>query len=199
MKHIICRAGIQSNSSVDEWVKIKDEHKNILEYFYEDQKKWAFPFQMNTFISRVNRIEEIKKNNPQNINIIERSVYTDKNCFASNCYEMGNMTKIEYEIYNNWHTWLCNSFSIKPSAFIYLYTDPEVSSKRIEKRNRSGEETIPLDYLKKLHNLHEIWMKNEVENKIPVLYINCTDDLYENKEQLINKINMFLTTNYMTM
>ena len=57
---------------VDEWQKLKDSQgKNILEHFYEDQEKWAFAFQMNSFISRVKYIQDALKANPDKINIIE--------------------------------------------------------------------------------------------------------------------------------
>ena len=92
---------------VDEWQKLKDSQgKNILEHFYEDQEKWAFAFQMNSFISRVKHIQDALKANPDKINIIERSVFTDKYCFAKNCYESGKISDIQYQIYNNWHKWL---------------------------------------------------------------------------------------------
>ena len=46
---------------VDQWLNTKDSTgKNLLEYFYEDTKKYGFAFQMNAFISRSNDILEIK-------------------------------------------------------------------------------------------------------------------------------------------
>ena len=166
---------------VGEWQKLKDENnKNILEHFYEDQEKWAFPFQMNSFISRVKHITDNSKKHPEKINIIERSVFTDKYCFAKNCHETGKINTIEYQIYCNWHTWLTEHFDIKPSGFIYIKSPPEICTQRINKRSRNGEETIPLDYLTKLSDLHDEWLKNEKN----VLEIDMVDNLYENTEKL---------------
>ena len=39
---------------VDTWNEIKDEGKTILGKFYENQEKYAFPFQMMAFITRYN-------------------------------------------------------------------------------------------------------------------------------------------------
>lgn len=166
---------------VNEWLSLKDkDNKSILEKFYEDQNKWSFAFQMNSFISRTHKVS----NDTSSIKFIERSVYTDKYCFATNCYNMGNMNKIEYDIYCKWHDWLCDNFKVKPSGFIYLKTDPSVSYDRIKKRSRTGESDIPLDYLELLHNNHEEWMKQETKNGIPVLYIDVTDNFYDNDKQL---------------
>ena len=75
---------------VDEWMTLKDENgKNLLERFYDNQDKWSFAFQMNSFISRVKKITDADRNK---ILFIERSVFTDKHCFAENCYESGKMT-----------------------------------------------------------------------------------------------------------
>ena len=100
---------------VDEWLNLKDhDGRNILEHFYEDQEKWSFAFQMNSFISRIHRIEQEKAD----INIVERSVFTDKYCFAKNCYESGKMTKIEYDTYCRWNDWLVNHFNVIPNGSI---------------------------------------------------------------------------------
>ena len=48
---------------VDEWVNMKDSKgKNILEHYYEDSKKYSFSFQMNSFISRCEKLLEETKN-----------------------------------------------------------------------------------------------------------------------------------------
>ena len=49
---------------VQAWMDTQDSKgKSILEHYYEDQKKYGFTFQMNAFISRVNEIEEMRKQN----------------------------------------------------------------------------------------------------------------------------------------
>ena len=71
---------------VDIWESIKDKNgKNVIESYYEDQVKYAFPFQMMAYISRVHQIREIMNNSDDNTIIIcERSVYTDKHVFRKN-------------------------------------------------------------------------------------------------------------------
>jgi deoxyadenosine/deoxycytidine kinase len=178
---------------VDQWTALKNaDGTNLLENFYKDQHKWSFAFQMNSFISR---IKKIKDNHNPTINFIERSVFTDKYCFANNCYKNGTMTKIEYDIYVKWHDWLCEEFKMKPTGFIYLKTSPEISHERINKRNRPGEESIPLDYLHNLHNLHTEWMLHETEKGIPVLVLDVSKDFYNDdkeKQKIISELETFV-------
>lgn len=176
---------------VDEWQnQLDDDEQNILQKFYSDQKRWSFTFQMNSFISRIQKIE----NNKKDISIVERSVFTDRYCFANNCYESGDMTKLEYDIYCKWNDWLIDKFNVTPNGYIYLKTSPEICCDRINIRARSEEDSIPLEYLKKLHNNHEYWLNT---TKIPVLEIDVSDNFISDKEQidvLVQKVQNFINT-----
>jgi len=179
---------------VNEWLETKDSTgKNILEYFYENQNKWSFPFQMNSFISRTHSIAESK----DDVIFAERSVYTDKYCFAQNCYESGKMTEMEWNIYNKWHSWLVDSFKLKPEAYIYLRTSPQTCINRIKERSRNEESTIPLDYLEKLHQKHEEWLLDK-NSDIPVLTIDAEKNLFDENElnSVVDQIDSFLKTNF---
>lgn len=178
---------------VDEWVNMKDsEGKNILEHYYGDPKKYSFAFQMNSFISRCERLQEEEKNhlirhedtNKSGPIMMERSVYSDYYCFAKNCFENGSMTEIEYNIYKKWFHWLTDSFSIKSKGYIYIRTDPQVCYERVKKRARSAEGVIPLEYLTDLHNKHEEWLKSLPENQVLILDGNKD---FENNEDVFNE------------
>ena len=52
------------------------------------------------------------------------------------------------------------------SAIIYLRCDPRVCSERIKKRNREGEEEIPLEYLTNVHERHEEWIGRQKDTKV---------------------------------
>jgi deoxyadenosine/deoxycytidine kinase len=179
---------------VDEWMKTYDQDgKNILEKFYEDQNRWSFTFQMNSFISRSHCIEEscdairddATKESLTPLILAERSIYTDRFCFAQNCHENGNMTKLEYDVYCRWNDWLSNKFSLRPKAYIYLRCPPEENVHRIKKRSRDGECGIPVEYLTMLHSLHDNWMRNE-KVSTPVLTIDAMQNFHD--EEVMGKI-----------
>ena len=185
---------------VDEWLKTFDaDGKNILEKFYEKQDRWSFTFQMNSFISRAHRVEKITQsdsvtsNEKEPLLIVERSIYTDRHCFAKNCYESGKMTKLEYDVYCRWNDWLSDQFALRPKAYIYLRCPPEENVVRIAKRSREGECGIPLEYLKQLNQMHDSWMAQE-KCTIPVLTIDATRNFLDPSvmNEIFSELNTFL-------
>ena len=72
---------------VDIWESIIDSNgKNVIESYYENQVKFAFPFQMMAYISRVHQIREIMKNSDENTIIIVKDRYIRINTFLQKCY-----------------------------------------------------------------------------------------------------------------
>lgn len=183
---------IEQNLNVDivfephkKWQDVQGH--NILDSFYKDTNRWAYTFQTYAFVSRVVEQEISTKNSLTGIQILERSVYSDRYCFAKNCHEMGVMSALEWQLYKEWFSWLVDGYVTKPDGFIYIQADPEVCYKRLLKRSRSEEEGVSLSYLQMLHQKHEDWLVNKKgisENlkDIPVLVLSCNKD-FENDIQ----------------
>ncbi len=167
---------------VDEWSKMRNANgKNILEEFYEDPERNAYLFQSIAFRSRVKNITGLNESA-----IVERSIYTDRMVFAEVCKEDGNINEIEWNDYTEWFDFVVKHIGFKPKGFIYLRTDPEKSYERINKRNRSGESNISIDYLKKLHTRHDKWLCPESSRvaTVPVLVLDVTEEFESNPEHL---------------
>jgi len=167
------------------WNEFKDSSGvTILEKYYQNPMKYAFSFQMMAYITRLTLLKNtIKSSRPDSIIITERSIYTDREIFAKMLYDSKHIEEIEYSIYLRWFNELSD---IKLDGIIYVETSPEICLKRIEKRNRKGEESIPLNYLKDCHDYHEEWIKR---TDVPVLYL---DGHPEQSEILIEQINEFV-------
>jgi deoxycitidine kinase/deoxyguanosine kinase len=73
-------------------------------------------------------------------------------------YDNGCIEEIEYTIYIRWFDEFKKYTEI--NKIIYIQTDPELCLERINKRNRKGEENIPLEYLISCHQYHEDWIFN---------------------------------------
>lgn len=162
---------------------------NLLEKFYADTPRWAYTFQSYAFITRIIEQMEKAKNNEHGTQVLERSVYSDRYCFAKNCFELGTMSALEWKLYQEWFEWLIVNYAPKPTGFIYLKTDPEVCYNRLSKRARGEEVGISLDYLKSLHKKHESWLldKHEVASylqDVPVLVLDCNKEFEGDKEQM---------------
>lgn len=181
---------------VDEWETITDENGiSILEKFYETPSKYGFSFQIMAYISRLDVMRNASKENPNAILISERSLFTDKLVFAKMLFDSGNIKLINYKIYLKWFDTFADDFPI--SKVIYVNTKPEICHQRIEKRSRTGESNIPLEYLQNCHKYHTDMLDVSLVDCVckEQLILNGNIDIYENKEQLvkwIEKINTFI-------
>ena len=182
---------------VEEWKQFTDKEtgQNILDYFYKDSKRWGYLFQMNAFITRSKLIDKYKNTN---VILMERSVYSDRYVFAKNCYEKKLIKSIEWDTYINWFEWLSNMLELNGDAYIYLRTDPTISYKRIQKRNRIEEKNISLEYITEIHNKHEEWLNKNKEN-ILILdgNIENSEERLENfADQILKFIKKLLKNKY---
>ena len=181
---------------VDEWETITDENGiTILEKFYENPSKYGFSFQIMAYISRLDVIRKEIKKNPDAIFISERSLFTDKLVFAKMLFDSGNIELVNYKIYLKWFDTFADDFPV--SKVIYVNTNPEICHMRIEKRSRTGESNIPLDYLQNCHKYHNNMLDVNSEECVckNQLVLNGNIDVYENKEQIdewIEQINTFI-------
>jgi deoxyadenosine/deoxycytidine kinase len=137
---------------------------------------------------------------------MERSVYSGHLCFAQNGFNSGFFSDIEWEAYLNIADFLINNQCKTPLGFIYLQADPEICQKRVKIRNRSGEESLSLDYLVNIHNLHEKFLikKNlafENIKNIPILVLDANHDFLVNRDlmaDMLGKIKKFMKDTQLT-
>ncbi len=187
---------------IAKWQDVGGE--NLLEYFYKDTPRWAYTFQTYAFVTRVLELEKNLKSMVSPALVLERSVYSDRYCFAKTSFELGLMTSLEWKLYTEWFEWLVQTYTQKPSGFIYLQTDPQVCYERILKRNRSEELGVSFDYFKLLHEKHESWLikKENIADylrDIPVLVIPVNDEFEQDEavqKKYIEKIVDFLELNF---
>ena len=187
---------------VNDWINLKDDssNKNILQNFYDDPQRWSYTFQNYAAITRVNNLTKLTI---KDIKITERSIYTDRNVFAKSLYETGQMSSLEWKIYNEWYIWLENILIEKmgkPSGFIYLRCEPEVSFKRLKIRSRNEESSVSLEYLEMLHKSHDDWLANKNNKKsFNSIVIDVNED-FENNESIrnhiFNQIDTFINKDY---
>ena len=175
---------------IDKWLNLKDNsNTNILELFYKDKSKWSFSFQICAFISKIKELEKYFIDS--DIIITERTVLTDRECFAKELYENKLINEIDWTLYNDLYNIMVKPTYI-PNGIVYLECDPRISLDRINKRNRAEETGIPQDYLNQIHMRHEAWLSTTT---IPVLKINVNENYLNDKEQLksiISRIQDFI-------
>ena len=190
---------------VDLWTAVKDDqtNKSILDEFYLNQSRWSYSMQSITFLTRFMKMSGM--NSPQTCgktDLLERSIFSDKNVFARSLYDSGKMINLEWKWYNNWFEQVIKMHPEnvwKPEGFIYIRADPQVSFSRMQKRNRGAEAGVPIDYLDVLHRYHDAFLSdaNETFGR-PVLVIDGNREFESDRDyqaQVVSQVREFIYKN----
>ena len=142
------------------------ENNPYLEDFYNDMKRWSFNLQIYFLNSRFRHIVDLQE---RKINMIQdRTIYEDAYIFAENLYDMGLMSKRDFENYINIFQSIVHYIK-PPDLLIYLRASVPTLVKNIQNRGRDYESGIRLDYLSKLNEKYEKWINGYREGKLLVL------------------------------
>ncbi|HEX3387237.1 MAG TPA: deoxynucleoside kinase [Mucilaginibacter sp.] len=168
------------------------DNNPYLEDFYSDMKRWSFNLQIYFLNSRFRQIIDIQKTSRDIIQ--DRTIYEDAHIFAENLHDMGLMTTRDYEnyraIFDN-----ITSFIKPPDLLVYLKASVPTLVNNIHRRGREYEIGIRLDYLSKLNEKYEKWIKNYKLGKLLILdkdkldFANNTEDMATIVEKIEREIN----------
>ncbi len=140
--------------------------------FYEDMKRWAFHLQVYFLNSRFNQIKKIQESETPTIQ--DRTIYEDAYIFAANLFKSGLLTDRDYENYQSLFSSMISHVKA-PDLLIYLKADIPKLVGQIEKRGRSYETTMRIDYLKNLNTHYEEWINGYKEGKLLIIDVNNLD------------------------
>lgn len=149
--------------------------------FYRDMKRYSFSFQIYLLNERFRQHQQVLWNGTGGIQ--DRTLYEDS-IFARVLYEDGNMEEREYKTYLNLFRNMSN-FMKKNTLIVHLDVKPNEALERIKKRNRGCETGITVDYLTKLYNAYEEFLK-EISKVIPVIRVNYSK--FKTAEEMANII-----------
>ncbi len=156
------------------------EQNPYLNDFYDDMQRWSFNLQIYYLNSRFTQIQEIKE---QGNNVIQdRTIYEDAFIFAPNLHSMGLMTTRDFENYFSLFN-LMDTFVSPPDLLIYLRASVPTLVNHIQLRGREYEESIRLDYLKRLNERYEAWISTYDKGKLLIIDID-NNRFPENQEDL---------------
>jgi deoxyadenosine/deoxycytidine kinase len=156
--------------------------------FYQDMQRWSFNLQIYFLNSRFNQILEIRKSGKDVIQ--DRTIYEDAYIFAPNLHSMGLMTTRDFENYFTLFN-LVSSLIEPPDLLIYLRASIPTLVNQIQIRGRKYENTIRLDYLKRLNERYEAWVESYNLGKLLIVDADNYDfpDNTEDLSTVIDKIN----------
>lgn len=155
-----------------------NEHNPYIVDFYEDMHRWSFNLQVYFLNTRLKTLAEIQSGK---VSVIQdRTIYEDAYIFAPNLYEMGLMTKRDFENYFSFFQTLVKMVT-PPDLLIYIKASIPTIVDQIQKRGREYEENIRLDYLKRLNDLYNKWI--EKYNDGPLLIIDIDNLNFADKDE----------------
>ncbi len=140
--------------------------------FYEDMKRWSFHLQVYFLNSRFNQLKTIQASSESTIQ--DRTIYEDAYIFAANLYKSNLLTERDYANYKSLFDSMISHVKA-PDLLIYLKADIPKLVGQIEKRGRSYETAMRIDYLKNLNSHYEKWIAGYKEGKLLVIDVNNLD------------------------
>jgi thymidylate kinase len=156
--------------------------------FYEEMQRWSFNLQIYFLNSRFSQVLDIRKSGKTVIQ--DRTIFEDAYIFAPNLHAMGLMTTRDFENYFSLFK-LMDNFIQPPDLLIYLRASVSTLVGQIAKRGRDYENSIRIDYLKRLNERYEAWISTYDQGKLLIIDVDI-NKFGENAEDLgiiINKIN----------
>ena len=133
------------------------DNNPYLDDFYRDMNRWAFNLQIYFLNKRFKEVVEIA-NSTETI-IQDRTIFEDARIFAPNLHDQGFMSDRDFQNYRDLFDLMMSLVKL-PQLMIYIRSSIPTLVKHIEKRGRTFEKSIRIDYLTGLQERYENWIKN---------------------------------------
>ncbi len=148
-----------------------DENPYLVD-FYDDMKRWSFHLQISFLKSRFSQIIKIRN---EKISVVQdRTIYEDALIFAANLFDMGLMSPRDYQNYRGLFD-LVSGLIAPPDLLIYLRASVPNLVRQIEMRGRPYESGIRLDYLRRLNERYEGWIRGYQNNNLLIVNVDKYD------------------------
>ncbi len=132
------------------------EDNPYLADYYADMKRWSFNLQVYFLNKRFRDVVEISRS--EKTIIQDRTIFEDARIFAPNLHQMGMMSDRDFENYSELFDLMISLVKL-PDLMIYIRSSIPNLVSQIQKRGRSYEKSIRIDYLQGLNDLYENWIK----------------------------------------
>ena len=131
------------------------DNNPYLEDYYQDMSRWSFHLQVYFLAKRFKEVVEISKSD--DVIIQDRTIFEDACIFAPNLHDMGLMSDRDYANYSDLFSTMISLVRL-PDLMIYIRSSVSNLVQQIQKRGRSYEQSMRMDYLKGLNDRYEEWV-----------------------------------------
>ncbi|MCQ2176479.1 MAG: deoxynucleoside kinase [Bacteroidales bacterium] len=126
-----------------------------LEDYYKDIPRWSFNLETYFLAQRFRDVLEIAKS--KDVVIQDRTLFEGVCIFVRNNYEMGNLSRRDYETYMLLFEEMMTMVG-PPDLLIYLKSSIKHLVYQIQKRGRDYEQGMSIEYLDGLNRKYDEWI-----------------------------------------
>ena len=159
-----------------------------LEDYYTDIPRWSFCVETYFLKERFKDILAIRQSGKTIVQ--DRSIFEGVYVFVRNNYHRGDLSERDYETYMELFELMKMQMPL-PDLMIYLRKSVPALIAQIQKRGRTYEQSMQIDYLRDLNAAYEDFIYRQYEGKVLVIEADGLD--FEHKpadfQTITNKID----------
>ncbi len=133
------------------------DNNPYLEDYYKDMNRWSFNLQIYFLNKRFKDVVEISRSDKTIVQ--DRTIFEDARIFAPNLHDMGLMSDRDFNNYTDLFDLMISLVKL-PDLMLYIRSSVPRLIGNIQKRGRSYEQTMRIDYLRGLNDRYEEWIKD---------------------------------------
>jgi deoxyadenosine/deoxycytidine kinase len=157
-------ASMLSDQFSAELLSEKAEENPFLARFYQDVKRYALPTQLFFLFQRSRQIADVSQ-----MDMFAKPIIADFFLEKDPLFARLNLDDEEYALYHQIYQHL-QLKAPKPDLVIYLQTTTDKLAERIEERNVSYEQDMPIEYLSRLSDAYGEFF--HIYDASPILIVN---------------------------
>lgn len=142
----------------------------FLPKFYEDKERYAFPLEMSFLADRYQQLSD----DLAQFDLFKNFIISDYYIFKSLIFAQVTLSKEEYQLYRKMFNLIYKEIT-KPDLYVYLYQNTDRLLENIKKRGRVYEQNIEAEYLKKIHDGYQNFIKTQENLNLLIIDVSEID------------------------
>ena len=167
------------------------DHNPYLEDYYKDIQRWSFNLEIYFLKERFRDLIAISQ--ADHTIIQDRSIYEGVYVFMQNNKDMGNLSERDYQTYMELFEQMTDMVK-PPDLMIYLKASVPHLVGNIQKRGRSYEQGIQLEYLENLNQRYDNFIRHKYKGDVMTVEKDLLDFQHNTKDfaSIIDRIDRTL-------
>ena len=143
---------------------------SFLQKFYKDQERYAFSLELSFLADRYEQLSE----NLKQLNLQNDFLVADYHVFKSLIFAKVTLEEQEFLLYKKLFE-IIHKEMPKPDLYVYLLQKPQQLLKNIQKRGRSYEQGISIEYLEKINAAYLDYLSLQTDLDILIIDVSNRD------------------------